>query len=296
MFRARVANPRWIASMIRHGYKGAAELSATVDYLFGYDATTGVAEDWMYEQVAAALPARRRRRRVHGALEPVGRRGRSPSGCSRPPTAGCGPSPPDATLDGDPRPLPGARGRARGGRRVTPRYPAERDRRPGGARRGAARQRRRARGRRRARARRARHGEVDRGARRWRRCCRRSRAADGQALRVRARASARPAGRSRPTRAVARAARAARRAAARRDARPARRRAGPRPRAGRRAGVRARPAGPRPPRDPLRRRGQPAARPPRRRAARRRRLRASRGWSATPCRSSTTRASCWSGR
>src|SRR5947207_10709288 len=52
VFRARVANPRWIASMIRHGYKGAAELSATVDYLFGYDATTGVVEDWMYEQVA----------------------------------------------------------------------------------------------------------------------------------------------------------------------------------------------------------------------------------------------------
>ena len=52
MFRARVANPRWIASMIRHGYKGAAELAATVDYLFGYDATAGVAEDWMYEQVA----------------------------------------------------------------------------------------------------------------------------------------------------------------------------------------------------------------------------------------------------
>src|SRR5260370_36520675 len=38
--------------MIRHGYKGAAELSATVDYLFGYDATTGVAEDWMYERGA----------------------------------------------------------------------------------------------------------------------------------------------------------------------------------------------------------------------------------------------------
>ena len=53
VFRARVANPRWIASMIRHGYKGAAELAATVDYLFGYDAMAGVAEDWMYEQVAA---------------------------------------------------------------------------------------------------------------------------------------------------------------------------------------------------------------------------------------------------
>jgi cobaltochelatase CobN len=49
VFRARVANPRWIASMIRHGYKGAFELSATVDYLFGYDATAGVVEDWMYE-------------------------------------------------------------------------------------------------------------------------------------------------------------------------------------------------------------------------------------------------------
>ena len=27
MFRSRVANPRWIASMMRHGYKGAFELS-----------------------------------------------------------------------------------------------------------------------------------------------------------------------------------------------------------------------------------------------------------------------------
>ncbi|HET9074536.1 MAG TPA: cobaltochelatase subunit CobN [Solirubrobacteraceae bacterium] len=52
VFRARVANPRWIGSMVRHGFKGAAELAATVDYLFGYDATTGVASDWMYEQVA----------------------------------------------------------------------------------------------------------------------------------------------------------------------------------------------------------------------------------------------------
>jgi cobaltochelatase CobN len=51
VFRSRVANPRWIASMMRHGYKGAFELSATVDYLFGYDATAGVVEDWMYESV-----------------------------------------------------------------------------------------------------------------------------------------------------------------------------------------------------------------------------------------------------
>jgi cobaltochelatase CobN len=49
VFRARVANPRWIEAMKRHGYKGAFELAATVDYLFGYDATAGVVEDWMYD-------------------------------------------------------------------------------------------------------------------------------------------------------------------------------------------------------------------------------------------------------
>jgi cobaltochelatase CobN len=51
IFRARVVNPRWISAMQRHGYKGAFELAATVDYLFGYDATAGVVEDWMYEKV-----------------------------------------------------------------------------------------------------------------------------------------------------------------------------------------------------------------------------------------------------
>jgi cobaltochelatase CobN len=54
VFRARVVNPRWVDAMRRHGYKGAFELAATVDYLFGYDATAGVVEDWMYEQLAAA--------------------------------------------------------------------------------------------------------------------------------------------------------------------------------------------------------------------------------------------------
>jgi cobaltochelatase CobN len=52
VFRARVVNPRWIAAMRRHGYKGAFELAATVDYLFGFDATAGVVDDWMYAQLA----------------------------------------------------------------------------------------------------------------------------------------------------------------------------------------------------------------------------------------------------
>jgi cobaltochelatase CobN len=52
--RTRVVNPRWIEAMQRHGYKGAFEMAATVDYLFGYDATAKVVDDWMYDKVTAA--------------------------------------------------------------------------------------------------------------------------------------------------------------------------------------------------------------------------------------------------
>ena len=52
VFRARVVNPRWIGAMQRHGYKGAFELAATVDYLYGFDATAGVVTDQMYARLA----------------------------------------------------------------------------------------------------------------------------------------------------------------------------------------------------------------------------------------------------
>jgi cobaltochelatase CobN len=52
VFRSRVVNPKWIDGIQRHGYKGALELAATVDYLFGYDATAQVVDDWMYAQTA----------------------------------------------------------------------------------------------------------------------------------------------------------------------------------------------------------------------------------------------------
>lgn len=51
VFRARVVNPKWMDAMRQHGYKGAFEMAATVDYLFGYDATTNVVDDWMYERL-----------------------------------------------------------------------------------------------------------------------------------------------------------------------------------------------------------------------------------------------------
>jgi cobaltochelatase CobN len=54
VFRSRVVNPKWIASVMRHGYKGAFEMAATVDYLFGYEATAGVIDDWMFEDVSKA--------------------------------------------------------------------------------------------------------------------------------------------------------------------------------------------------------------------------------------------------
>ncbi|QEL18242.1 cobaltochelatase subunit CobN [Limnoglobus roseus] len=54
VFRSRVVNPKWIEGIKRHGYKGGLELAATVDYLFGFDATAEVIDDWMYERLAQA--------------------------------------------------------------------------------------------------------------------------------------------------------------------------------------------------------------------------------------------------
>jgi cobaltochelatase CobN len=54
VYRSRVVNPKWIAGVMRHGYKGAFEMAATVDYLFAYDATTHSVADFMYAGVAEA--------------------------------------------------------------------------------------------------------------------------------------------------------------------------------------------------------------------------------------------------
>ncbi|MBV9387607.1 MAG: cobaltochelatase subunit CobN [Chroococcidiopsidaceae cyanobacterium CP_BM_ER_R8_30] len=52
VYRSRVVNPKWIAGVMRHGYKGAFEMAATTDYLFAYDATARCVEDYMYQGVA----------------------------------------------------------------------------------------------------------------------------------------------------------------------------------------------------------------------------------------------------
>ncbi len=47
--RGRASNPKWLRGVMRHGYKGAFEIAATVDYLFAYAATTGVVESHHFE-------------------------------------------------------------------------------------------------------------------------------------------------------------------------------------------------------------------------------------------------------
>jgi cobaltochelatase CobN len=54
VMRARVTNPKWIDGVKRHGYKGAFEMAATVDYLFAFDATTGVVRDDQYASLTDA--------------------------------------------------------------------------------------------------------------------------------------------------------------------------------------------------------------------------------------------------
>jgi cobaltochelatase CobN len=47
--RARVVNPKWIDGVMRHGYKGAFEIAATVDLMFAFAATTGAVKDHHFE-------------------------------------------------------------------------------------------------------------------------------------------------------------------------------------------------------------------------------------------------------
>ncbi len=52
--RARVVNPKWIKGVMRHGYKGAFEMAATVDYLFAFAATAKCVADYQFDAVYAA--------------------------------------------------------------------------------------------------------------------------------------------------------------------------------------------------------------------------------------------------
>ena len=55
--RSRAANPKWIAGVMRHGYKGAFEIAATVDYLFAFAATAAVVENHHFDALFDAYLA-----------------------------------------------------------------------------------------------------------------------------------------------------------------------------------------------------------------------------------------------
>jgi len=55
--RARVVNPKWLAGVRRHGYKGASEMAATVDYLFAFAATSGAVKSHHFDAVFEAYLA-----------------------------------------------------------------------------------------------------------------------------------------------------------------------------------------------------------------------------------------------
>ncbi|MDX0425253.1 cobaltochelatase subunit CobN [Sinorhizobium medicae] len=55
--RGRVVNPKWIDGVMRHGYKGAFEIAATVDYMLAFAATTGAVRDHHFEAAYRAYIA-----------------------------------------------------------------------------------------------------------------------------------------------------------------------------------------------------------------------------------------------
>jgi cobaltochelatase CobN len=70
VYRSRVINPKWIESIKRHGYKGGLELAATVDYIFGFDATAQIAPDFVYQGLAQHYALSQEMRNFLGAANP----------------------------------------------------------------------------------------------------------------------------------------------------------------------------------------------------------------------------------
>jgi cobaltochelatase CobN len=69
--RGRAANPKWLAGVMRHGYKGAFEIAATVDYLFAFAATARVVEDHHFDALYDAYLADEKVRAFIAAANPA---------------------------------------------------------------------------------------------------------------------------------------------------------------------------------------------------------------------------------
>lgn len=52
VFRSKLSNPEWIEGLKPFGYSGATKLSTTLEYVFAWDATSDIIEDWMFDEMA----------------------------------------------------------------------------------------------------------------------------------------------------------------------------------------------------------------------------------------------------
>ena len=51
IYRSRVLNPKWMEGLKKHGYRGVQEITNLVEFSFGWDSTSDIMEDWMYQSV-----------------------------------------------------------------------------------------------------------------------------------------------------------------------------------------------------------------------------------------------------
>ena len=68
--RAKLLNPKWFESMLAHGYEGAREIETRVGNTYGWSATTGAVEDWVYQGVAETYVLDAEMRERLAALNP----------------------------------------------------------------------------------------------------------------------------------------------------------------------------------------------------------------------------------
>jgi magnesium chelatase subunit H len=50
--RAKTLNPKWYEGMLKHGFRGVAEIENHVSNTFGWSATADAVDDWVYTEVA----------------------------------------------------------------------------------------------------------------------------------------------------------------------------------------------------------------------------------------------------
>jgi len=69
--RTRILNPKWYESMLTHGHEGVRQIEAHITNTFGWSATAGAVEPWVYEKVTEKFLLDEDMRKRMAALNPV---------------------------------------------------------------------------------------------------------------------------------------------------------------------------------------------------------------------------------